>query len=253
MTGLLDYIEGSSLLHRLNPLTKLVLAFGLCAACFLTGLHLMVVFIIACTLCLSALSGVLRRSLKIFINLIQFSLILFLVQIFFVREGKILLTFPMNIYITDEGLNFSSLFVLRLIAAAGPLALMLSVTKVSDIANTLVYYLRLPYKYAFALTTAMRFIPLFSSEMAEIMEAQKARGVEFDTKNFLKKLRLLLPLCAPLLVSSVRKIEGAAVSAELRGFNLRTRLSGSKKYPFRLLDAAVLLACAGIIAAAALL
>jgi energy-coupling factor transport system permease protein len=253
MTGLLDYIDKNSMLHRLNPLTKLAFALGLCAACFLSGSHLMVILIILCTLCLSALSGVLPRSVRIYLSLLKFSLVLFAVQIFFVREGAVLLRFPLNIDITSTGLSFSSLFVLRLIAAAGPLALMLSVTKISDICNTLVFYLRLPYKYAFALSTAMRFIPLFSTEMAEIMEAQTARGVEFDTKNFFKKLRLLLPLCAPLLISSVRKIEGAAISAELRGFNLRTRLSGSKSYPFRFLDGVFLLLCAGIVTAAALL
>jgi energy-coupling factor transport system permease protein len=68
--------------------------------------------------------------------------------------------------------------------------------------------------------------------MTGIMEAQIARGVEFDTGNFFKKIRLLLPLCVPLLVSSVRKIEGSAISAELRGFNLRGRNSGYKQYRF---------------------
>jgi energy-coupling factor transport system permease protein len=122
-----------------------------------------------------------------------------------------------------------------------------------DISNVLNRYLRIPYKYTFALTTAMRFIPLFSDEMAGIMEAQIARGVEFDTKNFFKKIALLLPLCVPLLISSVRRIEGGAISAELRGFNFRTPASAYKRYGFGAGDAGILLLCGAAVAAAVIL
>jgi energy-coupling factor transport system permease protein len=112
--------------------------------------------------------------------------------------------------------------------------------------------LRVPYKYAFVLTTAMRFIPLFSEEMAAIVEAQTARGVEFDTKNFVKKIRLLMPLCVPLLISSVRRIEVGAISAELRGFNLRNRASGYKRYAFGVSDALSIAACCAVVALCAM-
>lgn len=232
MTGLLDYVEGNSPLHRLHPLTKLALSFILCAVCFITENHLIVIGIILLNLCLDTVAGVLRRGLRILLSLGKFSLFLFVVQALFVRQGEVLFTLWPGIPITDRGLLFSLLFVLRLLAAALPLALMFSVTRMSDIANVLVRNLGIPYKYAFVLTTAMRFIPLFSREMAGIMEAQVARGVDFDTRNFFKKIRLILPLCVPLLIASVRKIEGGAISAELRGFNLRKRDSGYKRYRF---------------------
>jgi energy-coupling factor transport system permease protein len=252
MTGLLDYVGGNSLLHRLNPLTKLLQAFILCASCFITD-NLFVVLGICClNLILAGIGGIIKRSLKILLSLVKLSIVLFVVQIFFVREGEVLLRFPLNIYLTDLGLRFSLLFVLRFIAATMPLTLMFSVTQMADISNVLNRYLKIPYKYTFVLTTAMRFIPLFSAEMAGIMEAQIARGVEFDTKNFFKKLGLLLPLCVPLLISSVRKIEGGAISAELRGFNFRTPSSGYKRYGFGAHDLGVLLLCGLVVAAAVL-
>jgi energy-coupling factor transport system permease protein len=252
MNGLLDYVGSDSPLHRLNPLTKLVLAFVLCASCFISGSLFFVLGIIVLNLLLAALGGVIRRSLRILFSLSRLSVVLFLAQVFFVREGEIIVRFPFNIYITGPGLYFSLLFVCRLIAAAMPLTLMLSVTRMSDISNVLNRYLGIPYKYTFVLTTALRFIPLFSGEMAGIMEAQTARGVEFDTKNFFRKMRLILPLCVPLLISSVRKIEGGAISAELRGFNFRTRTSGYKRYPFTFGDAAFLFLCALVVTAAVL-
>ncbi|MDR3115403.1 MAG: energy-coupling factor transporter transmembrane protein EcfT [Treponema sp.] len=243
MTGVLEYVAGDSLLHRLHPITKLILAFTLCASCFVTAHHLLILGIIAVNLGLAAWAGIIRRSITLLVSLMKFSLVLFTIQVFFVPQGTVLFSLPLALTVTDRGIAFSLLFVLRLLAATMPLTLMLSVTQMSDMANVLTRYLHIPYPYTFVLTTAMRFIPLFTEEMLGIIEAQIARGIEFDTRNFFKKIRLLLPLCVPLLISSVRKIEGGAISAELRGFNLRTRTSGYKRYCFGLGDMGVLLVC----------
>lgn len=236
MGGFLDYIPGKSFLHRLNPLTKLIAAFILCISCFISDSHFYVLGIIIVTLLLSATAGVAKRSLLMLKKLLKFSTFLFLIQIFFVRDGNVLLQLPFHLYITDRGLSFSLLFVLRLLAATMPLALMLSVTQMNDLSNVLVDKVGIPYKYAFALTTSIRFIPIFTREMSGIIEAQTARGVEFDTKNFFKKIGLILPLCVPLLISSVKKIDSGAISAELRGFNLRGKHSGYKEYHFSRMD-----------------
>ncbi|HOO29216.1 MAG TPA: energy-coupling factor transporter transmembrane component T, partial [Lachnospiraceae bacterium] len=223
MGGFLDYIPGNSLLHKLNPLTKLLAAFLLCVACFASDSGYFVFGIICLNLLFARLAGedALKRSLRMLKALAKFSLFLFIIQILCVRSGTVLLELPFQLVITDEGLRFSLLFILRLFAATMPIGLMLSVTTMGDLSNVLVEKLHVPYKYAFALTTAIRFIPIFSQEMSGIMEAQTARGVEFDTKNFFKKVKLLLPLCVPLLLSSVRKIDSAAIAAELRGFHCR--------------------------------
>jgi energy-coupling factor transport system permease protein len=122
------------------------------------------------------------------------------------------------------------------------------VTKLTDIANACCKILHVPYKYAFTFTSAVHFIPVFMNDMAGIMEAQTARGVEFDG-GMLARLKLMVPLCVPLLVPSVRKTSSAAIAAEVRGFNLRTRQSGFKEYPFAACDVAAMLICAAILAA----
>jgi energy-coupling factor transport system permease protein len=252
MNGFLDYVPGGTQIHRLNPLTKLAASFGLCVSCFLAQEHIMVLAIIAFNIAMAAAAGMARRALRTVLSLAKLSAALFALQVLFVRQGRVLLALPLGLGITDLGLRFSLLFATRLIAATMPLALMFSVTQIGDLSNVLVRRLRMPYKYAFALTTAIRFIPLFADEMALIMEAQTARGVQFDTRSLPRKIRLLLPLCVPLLISSVRKIDGCAISAELRGFNLRGRGSGYKEYRFHARDAAALAICAALIAASAL-
>ena len=109
------------------------------------------------------------------------------------------------------GLITGSKACLRLLGVALPLILMLMVTKLNDLANACVEVLHVPYRYAFTFTTALRFVPVFGQEMNAIMEAQTARGVEYDTKNPIKKLKLMLPLCVPLLISSVGKTDATAL------------------------------------------
>ena len=100
--------------------------------------------------------------------------------------------------------------------------------------------------------STVHFIPVFMNDMAGIMEAQTARGVEFDG-GLVKKVRLMIPLCVPLLVSSVRKTNSAAIAAEVRGFNLRTRGSGFKEYPFSGIDFAAMGIAAALLVVAILL
>ena len=113
--------------------------------------------------------------------------------------------------------------------------------------------LHVPYKYAFTFASTIHFIPVFMNDMKGIMEAQTARGVEFDQGGFVNKVRLMVPLCVPLLVSSVRKTNSAAIAAEVRGFNLRTRASGYKQYPLSAADIATMALALALIAIAILL
>ena len=148
-------------------------------------------------------------------------------------------------YIGTESVIAAVLIVVRLVVCAVPLFLVFYVTKLTDMANALVKVLHVPYKYAFTFMSTVHFIPVFMNDMSGIMEAQTARGVEFDG-GIAKKI----PLCVPLLVSSVRKTNSAAIAAEVRGFNLRTRESGFKEYPLAGMDYAALAAAVVILAAA---
>ena len=120
----------------------------------------------------------------------------------------------------------------------------------TDLSNAAVKVLNVPYKYAFAFSSTVHFIPVFMNDMKGIMEAQTARGVEFDKGGLLNKIRLIVPLCVPLLVSSVRKTNSAAIAAEVRGFNLRTRTSAFRQIPICGIDVLSIIVCIIILAAA---
>ena len=243
MVNVIDYQPGSTLLHRLNPVAKLALAAAIIIAIFLSDTYAALLGLLALTLALGAYAGVFKRLCSLHKLLVPLALIMLVLQLAFVRDGEPVLGFATNV-----GLITGSKACLRLLGVALPLILMLMVTKLNDLANACVEVLHVPYRYAFTFTTALRFVPVFSQEMNAIMEAQTARGVEYDTKNPIKKLKLMLPLCVPLLISSVGKTDATALAAEQRGFYLRTRASSYKRYPLRGLDIAALLVGAAIIA-----
>ena len=253
MKAFLDYIPGSSLLHRLNPLSKFTISIAVCAACFISTSLLVLFALIVIDLLLAALGHILPFALRLLRGLTGLSVFLFILQVLFIRTGKPIFNLFPRFPVTTDGIMNATRLVLRLIGAMLPLAVMLSVTKLNDLSGVLTWYLHIPYKYAFMLTTAIRFIPVFTSEMESIMEAQTARGIEFDTKNIFKKIQLIMPLCIPLLITSVGKSDTTAVSAELRGFERRSRLSLSVIYPLRASDIAAFVFSAGLIAAAAVL
>lgn len=248
MVNVIDYVPGATVLHRLNPVAKLALASGIIIATFLAASYPALVGLLVITLALGAYAGVFSRLASLLKVLLPLAAIMLVLQMIFVQGGERLVGF-----VTSEGLVTGSKACLRLLGVALPLVLVLTVTKLTDLANACVEILHVPYRYAFAFTTALRFVPLFGQEMNAIMEAQTARGVEYDTKNPIKKLQLMLPLCIPLLISSVGKTDATALAAEQRGFYLRTCESSYKRYPLQALDFAAIAIAAALIVAGALM
>ncbi len=248
MKDFLEYVPGSSFLHRMNPVAKLGCAFLLAVACFCSSNLVFLTLLLALGFALAASCGMISQTKGLVKAVLAFSLVLAVVQLLTTPVGAVLAPLPWG-FIGTGSLLAALTTIVRLVAAAIPLFLVFYVTKMNDITNAAVKVLHVPYKYAFAFTSTVRFIPVFMNDMAGIMEAQTARGVEFDG-SLPKKIRLMMSLCVPLLVSSVRKTNSAAIAAEVRGFNLRTRESGYKEYPFAFRDVAALVATAAVLACA---
>ena len=248
MNNLFQYVPGNSVIHRMNPITKLLLAIAICVAAFLSGNLYYLAGLLVVDLLIGVVAGVAGKTKTIFLGLLKIAVFLFVLQILLVRRGT-----PLFWIITDEGLLTAGRVVLRLVIVCIPLALVLAVTRITDLTNSLVQVLHVPYKYALTRSTAIRFIPQFLEEMHGIMEAQSARGVAFDKAKGLKKFSMMLPLCVPLLISSIRKTDQTAAAAEVRGFRLRTRECAYKRYPFTKLDLFAAVFCIALLAAAVIL
>ncbi|XHH07746.1 MAG: energy-coupling factor transporter transmembrane component T family protein [Candidatus Bathyarchaeia archaeon] len=77
---------------------------------------------------------------------------------------------------------------------------------------------RVPYEFAFAFTTAVRFVPVLAEEAQTIMDAQKARGLELEKGSILKRIRNYIPILIPLIVSAIRRSLELAEAMESRAW-----------------------------------
>jgi energy-coupling factor transport system permease protein len=77
---------------------------------------------------------------------------------------------------------------------------------------------RVPYEFVFAFTTAVRFVPVLAEEAQTIMDAQKARGLELERGNFLKRIRNYIPILIPLIIGAIRRSLELAEAMESRAW-----------------------------------
>jgi energy-coupling factor transport system permease protein len=107
---------------------------------------------------------------------------------------------------------------------------------------------RIPYEFCFAFTTAVRFVPVLAEEAQTIMDAQKARGLELEKGNFLKRIRNYIPILIPLIISAIRRSLELAEAMESRAWgaikkrtNLYVLRIGRADYTLILISVLILL------------
>jgi len=107
---------------------------------------------------------------------------------------------------------------------------------------------RVPYEFAFAFTTAVRFVPVLAEEAQTIMDAQKARGLELEKGNLLKRIRNYVPVLIPLIVSAIRRSLELAEAMESRAWGATKKRTNLYLLTFRKGDYALLMITIAILA-----
>ena len=83
------------------------------------------------------------------------------------------------------------------------------------------------HEIALMLSIALRFVPTLMDEAQKIMNAQRARGVDFGEGNLFEQMKAIIPILIPLFVSSFNRAEDLATAMEARGYQGGT---GRSKY-----------------------
>ena len=216
------YHPGDSVLHRLHPLTKMAwLIFGTVSV-FLVRCPWAVVGAVVLLLFGFMVSGVRLgrvRGTRLFIST---ALLLGLLQVLLVREGELLFRIG-PLAITTGGVEGGVYIAGRFLSVILLSYLFVLTTEPNDLAYALMRA-GLPYRYGFALITALRLVPTFEQEGQIVYNAQIARGVRYDVRSPRRFLTLARQFVLPLLVSALGKVDALAVSMEGRCFG---------KYPTR--------------------
>jgi energy-coupling factor transport system permease protein len=109
---------------------------------------------------------------------------------------------------------------------------------------------KVPYEFAFAFTTAVRFVPVLAEEAQTIMDAQKARGLELEKGGLLKRIRNYVPVLIPLIVSAIRRSLELAEAMESRAWGATKKRTNLYALKLRRGDFALIAVSVGILAIA---
>lgn len=206
------YLDKDTFLHRLDPRTKLLIMFGsFTVALMFYSLPILIGLSVA--ILLYGYSG------KVLSNLKRIRVILFMIALVSIilwsltKGGDTRLLGP----ITKEGIIYGITIGLKfdIMIIAG--MIFLSATKIEEIAIGLVK-LKVPYRGAFAFSTAIRLVPMIVGTSYTITQAQKSRGLDLDSGSFIQKAKKYVPLLIPTLISVIRGTNVFAMALESKGF-----------------------------------
>ena len=255
-----QYVPGDSVLHRLDPRTKIVLMIAYVVAVFLVTrievFTLVILFTVAVTLLAKLNLSYLLKALKPMRFLLP---IMFLMNLFLIKTGDLIVEWWIFSIYTD-GLKNAVFIVLRLAAlVAGTSLLTLTTTPIAltDGLEKLLSPLKIikfpAHELAMMMTIALRFIPTLVEEADKITKAQLARGADFESGNIFKRAKAMLPILIPLFVNSFRRADELATAMESRcyhGGEGRTRM---RVLRFALRDLIAVIVVALLIAAIVLI
>lgn len=212
------YSKRDSVLHRLNPLTKLTLVLAVILISFLTPFywtpHLLILLGV---IPLSFLGKVAREyfnaSLRLILPAAGF---LFIMQALFQPlEGEELF----NIWFlhpTKESVMFAFANAMRIFVMVSSFTLFLLTTHPSELMSDLTRR-GLPGQFAYVIISTLQILPQMQAKAQTIIAAQRSRGLDTQS-SFLRRAGAIVPLVGPLVFGSLVEVEERAIAIEARGF-----------------------------------
>ncbi len=232
-----QFFPGVSILHRLDPRTKIILSVLFIVTVFLANNPVSFLLIFLATLWFIMLSRIaistVLRGIKPILAILIFTAA---INIFFIKgQGEPLVSLWV-IEIYTDGIIKALFMALRVTLLIMGTSVLLTYTtspiSLTDGIESLLSPLKkigVPvHVFAMMMSIALRFIPTLVEETEKIMNAQKSRGADFESGGLIKRARSLIPLLIPLFVSAFTRAEELATAMECRcyrGDKNRTKLN----------------------------
>lgn len=210
------YVPGDTWVHRLDPVTKLIMVVAAVALTFLLPGLLSQLLILGASLLVLTGAGVLRRALPVFAGVAVIAVTFLLVQ-GLVYPGNLAPAVslgPVTLY--REGLLLGLRLALRLYNILAATLILVLVTSPSALVEALVRRGVSP-RFGYVLISVLQIIPNMVASTQTIMDAQRSRGMETEGSLWVR-LRAFIPLMGPFVTSSLIATEERALALEVRGF-----------------------------------
>ena len=235
-----QFFPGNTVIHRMDPRTKLIWTVLYIVALFLAkslvGYGVLIVVLVLCVAVSKIKPASLFRGMKPIILIIVITGLLNL----FYTPGEAIWRWGI-LKISVEGIWAAVYMILRIVMLITCTFLLTYTTSPIMLTDGLEHLMnplkkiKVPvHELSMMMSIALRFIPTLIEETDKIMSAQRARGADFDTGNLFQKAKALVPLLVPLFVSAFRRADELAVAMECRcyhGGEGRTRLRELKYAP----------------------
>ena len=231
-----QYYPANSFAHKLDSRFKLIFLVAYIVCIFLCktfiGLGACAVALLVSVLASRVPLGKIIKSIKGILFLLLFTAIL---NVFFYTppEGESPLWSWQFIEVYAGGLRAAAFLIVRLfLLVMGSSLLTLTTTPVSltdgiESLLTPLKWLKVPvHDIALIMSIALRFIPILTDETSRIMNAQKARGADFETGSLFKRVKAIVPILIPLLISAFRRADELGDAMDARcyaGSKTRTK------------------------------
>lgn len=244
------YVEGKSLLHRMDAFVKLLCTFLLLAAVIACDSALGYGLVLIATGTAIRLSGIgFSRALGGIRQLWLFFLVIFLMNAFFSGSGEALWSwwvFRLSVRGAEQGFHVVVHVALAmvlgnlLVSTASPL----EITGAMETLLRPLQYVGVPVQdVAMILGVAIQFIPIFHEEAEMIRKAQTARGAQFESRKLTEKAKSVLPLVIPIFLSAFRRADELSVAMEARGYHRTKKKRKYRKRSIQPVDWAALGCC----------
>lgn len=220
-----QYVPGNSLIHRLDPRTKMIIIFFYVIFVFFANnvmsYSLLTLFVLT-TIVMTFIP--LRFILKGLTPVWFLIIFTFLLHLFLTKEGPVLFElFSVKFHQGGviQGLVISLRFCL-LVLMTSLLTLTTTPIEITDAIESLLHPLKkvkFPvHELALMMSISLRFIPTLMQETDKISKAQASRGVDFRTGPLKERIKAIIPLLVPLFVSAFKRAEELAMAMEARGY-----------------------------------
>ena len=218
-----QYFPGNSIIHRLDPRTKLIMLVVYIVALFMAGGWISYALMFAFLAAVIKISTIpvksILKGMKPLVMILVFTGVL---NLFFTQDGEVLVDFWI-ITITTGGLSRAVMMVARilmLITCTFLLTYTTSPIALTDGLEALLNPLKkikVPvHELSMMMCIALRFIPTLIEETDKIMCAQKARGADFENGSLMDRAKALIPILVPLFISAFRRADELATAMECR-------------------------------------
>lgn len=237
-----QYIPGKSSLHKLDPRVKTLLTIAMIVVTFLANSYISVAIILISTMLLIFLSGIPMRSYFKSIKFILFIALFTSIMNLLYGSGEALVQFAF-FKITATGVKNTLVATTRLLSLIMVSSALTFTTSPNDL-TIAIEHLITPLKLlkvdvrsiAMMMTIALRFVPTIIGETQKIMNAQKARGANFETGSLISRAKALIPIIVPLFVSSFKRAFELATAMECRCYQSGNKVTHMKTLKVSILD-----------------